>query len=51
MNWNWESPRNVAILVALLAVVSAVVGYQFGYELARRPPQVIILLQPGAAKP
>ncbi len=45
----WETPRNIAILLIVAAVIAAVGGFMFGQAIAQREqPQVIIRLEPGS---
>jgi hypothetical protein len=47
MTIEWESPRVIATIVILAAIVSSVTGFEIGYEIARsRPPQIVIQILP-----
>jgi hypothetical protein len=44
----WETPRNIAILLGVVAAIAAVVGYEIGHLAQYRPQQIIIQLPPQA---
>ena len=48
----WETPRNIAIFVGVVAVIFSYIGFDSGRELARRSsPILVILVQLSAAPP
>jgi hypothetical protein len=39
----WETPRNIAALAALVAIIAAIIGFDFGRTLASRSQPSIII--------
>jgi hypothetical protein len=42
----WETPRNIAVLVATVAALAGVLGFKLGQN---APPREIVVLQPAPA--
>jgi hypothetical protein len=40
---TWETPRNIAILTAAIAAITAGVSFVLGYKIGSAPPQQIIV--------
>ena len=46
----WETPRNIAALLALVAAIFCVLGYQAGRKFGQTSPSIIINLPPQASQ-